>query len=168
MLQDLFRGVDVSLQRALRNAIVRSPIRAILIQQWQQCRCRGLISPGGHACAQRPQRAGPRVDRVPGGIATATSAPLSLQPRPGTVPGKAQHSRQRQLIYFDQFALVAVCPESAHPIEIKLDRAPRQMASSPKIDDRTFAVITKSHIHTFLDGPTLAELSRQHDVKTSY
>jgi hypothetical protein len=54
------------------------------------------------------------------------------------------------LIYFDQFALVAECPEPAHPMEIKLDRAPRQMASSPKLDDGTFAVITKSHIHTFM------------------
>jgi hypothetical protein len=72
------------------------------------------------------------------------------------------------LIYFDQVALVAVSPEPAHPVEIKLDRAPRKMATSPKLNNRTFAVITKAHIHAILDGQKLPRLSRQNDVQTSY
>jgi hypothetical protein len=55
------------------------------------------------------------------------------------------------LIDFDQLALVAVSSEPARPLKINLDRAPRKMASPPQLDDRPFAVITKSHIHAILD-----------------
>jgi hypothetical protein len=70
------------------------------------------------------------------------------------------------LIYFDELALLAVSLEPAYPMKINLDRAPRKMASPPQLDNRAFAVITKSHIHAILDAQISAELSRGHHGQT--
>jgi hypothetical protein len=51
-------------------------------------------------------------------------------------------------------------------MKINLDRAPAKMASPPKLNNRTFAVITKSHIHAILDARIFAELSRVHGDQT--
>jgi hypothetical protein len=56
------------------------------------------------------------------------------------------------LIRFDQLAPVAVTLEAAYPMKINLDRTPRKMASPPKLYNRAFPIITKSHIHAILDA----------------
>jgi hypothetical protein len=61
------------------------------------------------------------------------------------------------LICFDQLALVAVSPEPTYPMKINLDRAPRKMASPLQLDNRAFAVTTKSHIHVILDAQMRAD-----------
>ena len=75
-------------------------------------------------------------------------AAFSMNP---SMSSKAALSGVRRLRHFDQLALVAVSSEPARPLKINLDRAPRKMASPPQLDDRPFAVITKSHIHAILD-----------------
>lgn len=145
---------------------MRSAIRVVLTQERRQCRRRGPTPPSGHTCAQRSQRPCPGMNGVAGGIATARGAPSPVQPGSGIIPGKPQRSCQRQLISFDQLALVAVSPEPAYPMKIDPDSALRKMALPPQLDSRALAVITKSHIHAILDAPMSAQLSRDHDGQT--
>jgi len=71
------------------------------------------------------------------------------------------------LICFDKLALVAVSSEPAYPMKIKLDRAPRKMASPPQRHNRTFAVITTFQIHAILTGRRLEHYQEIIELKAA-
>src|SRR5580698_7097422 len=150
MLKEFLPTVDIPLKCALRDAVVRSAIFAILIQERRQCGRPRLISPRRYTHAKRSQCVRPGVKRAPGGITTSARALPPVQPGPRIITRKAQRSGQCQLICFDQLALAAVSPEPPYPIKINLDRSPRKVASPPQLNHRAFAVITTSHIHAIL------------------